>query len=401
MTENDPGTTQHSKTILVVDDLENNRAILQDFLNTFGYNSIMATNGMEALRRIDEDRPDMVLLDIMMPEMDGLEVLEHLRTSGKLVDLPVVVISALDEQGSVIKCIRMGAQDYLTKPFDPDLLKARVEASLEKKEYRDRERKLKEDLKASKEDLKASYMALKETEAHRDALSHMIVHDLSNPLTGINGFAYVMLHKLKSDSMGKEDLLKCLKSIQTSSEDMGRLIRGILDVSKLEAGELSVFKEELNVAPLVRDVAESFGYRAEKEEVKIACSVEDEEITVFADRELLKRILHNLVANAIKYAGKGSEVHIHTKRGDNKVILTVSDDGMVIEDEYKDRIFGKFFQIETEAGTARKSGVGLGLAFCQMAVSAQGGKIWVESPSIVYRNSSSGVDFIVELPSGG
>jgi len=253
--------------------------------------------------------------------------------------------------------------------------------------------------------LKASYLALQETEAHRDALSHMIVHDLSNPLAGINGFSYVMLLKLQNDSMGKDDLIKCLTSIQTSGEDMARMIRGILDVSKLEAGELSVFKEELIVAPLVRDVADTFRYRAEKEEVKITCSIEDEEITVYADRELLKRILQNLVANAIKYAGKGSAVHIHAKRGDHKVFLTVSDDGMVIEDEYKDRIFGKFFQIETESGVMRKSGVGLGLAFCKMAVEALGGKIWVESPSKVLGSEGkagqeSGVDFIVELPCG-
>lgn len=392
--KNNPGSVEDSKRILVVDDLENNRTLLQDFLTTLGYESIMAENGMKALRQIDEVQPDMVLLDIMMPEMNGLEVLEHLRTSGKLVNLPVIVISALEERDSVIECIRLGAQDFLTKPFDPVLLKARVEASLEKKEYRDRERKL-------KEDLKASFVALKEAEAHRDALSHMIVHDLSNPLAGINGFAYIMFLKLQNDSMGKEDLLKGLKSIQTTSEDMGRMIRGILDVSKLEAGELFVFKEKLNVAPLVRDVADSYRFRAEKEELKITCSVEDEEIAVYADRELLIRILQNLVANAIKFAGKGSEVHILAKRGDNKVIFTVSDDGMVIEDEYKDRIFGKFFQIETESGVMRKSGVGLGLAFCKMAVEAQGGTIWVESPSKVFEKDSPGVDFIVQLPSSG
>lgn len=394
MKKNAHDTAHHSKTILVVDDLENNRQLLKDFLTTMGHVSIMAKNGIEALRRIDEDRPDLVLLDIMMPEMDGLEVLKHLQTPGKLVDLPVVVISALEEREKVVECIRMGAQDFLTKPFDPVLLKARVESSLEKKEYQDCERKL-------KEDLKASYLALRETEAHREALSHMIVHDLSNPLAGINGFAYVMLLKLKNDSMEKEVLLKSLRSIHTTSEDMARLIRGILDVSKLEVGELFVFKEELFVVPIVRDIADSFGYRAKKEEVKVTCSVEDEEIAALADRELLIRTLQNLVANAIKYAGKGSEVSILAKRENNNVILIVSDDGMVIEDEYKDRIFGKFFQIETTSGIMRKSGVGLGLAFCKMAVAAQGGKIWVESPSKVLGTGSSGVDFVVELPSVG
>ena len=360
----------HSKRILIVDDEELNRELLEDLVVSFGHKPEMAEDGVEAIAKLKLDI-DLVLLDVMMPRMDGFEVLKHMKADSSLRHIPVIMISALDEMKSVVRCIEKGADEYLTKPFNSKLLKARIGACLEKKHLRDREQQL-------HAELLESYEALQKAEQARDALFHMIVHDLKNPLTGMLGFAELLLIKANQDNLDKETLINGLQPIFSSAEQMSSLINSILDISKLEADEMPVSLTAVNGLQLIKDLCGQFGPQAEGMGVNLSFEAESDAIMIRADKELLSRILQNLLTNAFKHTATGTNVTVSVKRHDSNVVFCVADNGPGIPEEYRDKIFGKFFQIETDT-KGKKYGVGLGLAFCKMAAEAQGGSIWVES----------------------
>ncbi|MDP8208603.1 MAG: hybrid sensor histidine kinase/response regulator [Candidatus Electryonea clarkiae] len=357
--------------ILIVDDQENNRELLYDMLNVYDYKQLLATNGQEALDIMEEQIPDIVLLDILMPVMDGYEVLNIIRANDKFRHIPVIMISAIDDIESIVNCLEKGADDYLTKPFNSDLLKARITGSLEKKRLHDLEQKHQEDLIQSYEDLQKAERA-------RDALTHMIIHDMNSPLTIMLGFAELLEAVIYEDSAGKELLLKYVSRISDSANDLSALVNTILDVSKLESGEMSVSLAKLDVIPFFQKHLEQFNSQARKKGIQLNFEADKEQLFLNADEALLSRVLDNLISNAIKYTHKESSVIGSVKYDDNQIILAVQDTGPGIPEEYREKVFDKFFQVEARA-TGKKYGVGLGLTFCKMAVEAQNGKIWVES----------------------
>ncbi len=372
--------------ILIVDDIEANRNLLSDFAVMLGHVPTLAVDGSSAVDQMTSDAPDLVLLDILMPGMDGYEVLEHMKNDTTLRHLPVIMISAVDEMESVVRCIERGADDYLLKPFNPTLLKARVTACLEKKHLRDREQEL-------HRELAESFEALQKAEEARDGLFHMIVHDLKNPLMGVMGFADLAMRGLSRESVDKEKLLKHLQYIHNGGTEMSSLIKGILDVSKLEAGEMTVSLSSVDAVELSKTICEQFRAPAERVGMHLSSQAEMDTAMVRADKELLTRILQNLLSNALKYAGKGANVICSVRSEGDSAILGVEDNGPGIPAECKNKVFEKFFQV-ADGPAKPKYGVGLGLAFCRMAAEAQGGKIWVES------EEGKGTKFKVELKRG-
>ncbi len=357
--------------VLIVDDDEVNRALLNDLIVALGHNPVLAENGMEALASMEKHPPDLVLLDIIMPGMDGYEVLDRLKSDDDLHNIPVIMISALDEMKSVVRCIEKGADDYLVKPFNPTLLRARIGAALEKKHLHDREQRL-------HAELKENYEALQKAEQARYSLSRMIVHDLNNPLTAVLGFAELLLAKSDQDSLDREFFSNGLQHIYSAAKEISSLIKGILDVSKLEAGQMPVSMATLNASELIKALSKQFAPEAEKRGVRLSFESESDAIMARADKELQSRVMENLLTNVLKNSAGATEVALSVKRDGGSVLFCVADDGPGIPAKYRDKIFGKFFQVET-AAKGQKYGVGLGLTFCKMAVEAQGGSIWVES----------------------
>jgi DNA-binding response OmpR family regulator/anti-sigma regulatory factor (Ser/Thr protein kinase) len=374
-------------TVLIVDDMEINRTLLQDYVTTLGHTTILAENGREGLSKVKQYNPDMVLVDIKMPVMDGYAVLKSLKGDPKTQDLPVIVISGIDDLDSVVRCIEMGAYDYLIKPFKPALLRARLTAGLREKRRKDHEKQL-------YTDLVESYEALRRSENTRDSLAHMIVHDLNNPLTVIMGRIQFLQMLTLDEAPDREQLLKGLQAAFTASGEMASLIRSILDVSKLEAGQMPVELRDLNATDLAVDVYEQMSTHAEQAHSELSFESESDGIFVSADQDLLSRILQNLLHNALKYAGDGSQVRLWVNKNERQVTFSVSDNGPGIPEPYRPRIFDKYFQIK--ASPKGKLGVGLGLAFCKMATEAQGGEIRVE-----VGEEGKGATFIVTLRAAG
>lgn len=362
---------QPAATVLIVDDMEMNRNVLHDFVLTLGYRPAVAESGARALELIEQSPPDLILLDIMMPDPDGVEVLTRLKEDERYAAIPVIMITALDEMSSAARCIQLGADDYLTKPFNPTLLKARLLSSLGKKWAHDREQQL-------YQDLQESYAQLKKVERVRDSLANMIVHDLNNPLTIVSATCALTQQAIAAGIMTDEMMNENLRNINEASNEMIRLVRGILDVSKLESGEMPVHPERVCGTALARAVWQQCIMQAEVAAITLNYEPPDEELFVRADEELLRRILQNLISNALKHTTEGICVTLSVRREGREGIFTVSDNGPGIRAKDIERIFDKFFQAAARTD-GRKYGVGMGLTFCRMASLAQQGRIWVES----------------------
>ena len=349
-------------TLLVVDDDATNRDVLSRRLKRQGHNVRMASNGPDALRMMRESPFDIVLLDVMMPDMDGYEVLLRIKADDALQHIPVIMISALQEVESVVRCIEAGADDYLPKPFNPTLLKARIGACLEKKRGRDRETVL-------FEQLQMNYKRMQEVEKLRDDMRNMIVHDLRTPLTSV----IVGVEMLEKHGELNETQREMMSIAAGGGKTLLGMINDLLDIEKMESGTTQLQYVDLSAAALVDSAVDQVTSLAADTSTSIAIHVPHSLEHFAGDENKLSRTLVNLIANAIKFTPGGS-VTISASQDVKAVRFAIRDTGEGIPAEAFERIFEKFGQLDSH-----KVGTGLGLAFCKLAVEAHGGRIAVES----------------------
>ena len=360
--------SEDSGLLLIVDDNEDNRDVLARRLEKQGHWAVTAASGPEALAALAEQPFDLVLLDILMPEMDGYEVLARIKADPKTQRLPVIMISALDEIESVVRCIEMGAADYLPKPFNPTLLRARVGASLREKRARDREQRY-------TAELTESYRRLQELERLRDDLTYMIVHDLRTPLTSVlSGLQTIPL-------VGELNPIQAemLDISVDGGETLLGMINDLLDVEKMEQESVPLTMTSQSAADLVARACVQVALLAASHALTLAHEIAPDLPPFAGDEDKLKRTLVNLIGNAIKFTPSGGTITVGAARTANgDLLFSVRDTGEGIPPDAFERIFEKFGQVENrQAG--RKMSTGLGLTFCKLAVEAHGGRIWVES----------------------
>ena len=366
---NEALSDETQSSILVVDDTPANLRLLSGMLEEQGYRVRPAPNGRLALRSAKDDPPDLILLDIMMPGMDGCEVCRCLKEDEDLRDIPVIFISALTETFDKVKAFRIGGMDYITKPFQFEEVRARVETHIGL-------RRLQIELEARNQELAHRNEELVRLEKLRDDLTHMIVHDLNNPLTAILGRAQLMR---LSDEPLTETQQKSLLCIEQAGNKLSRMIRNLLDISRMEEGRLELKWKPVRMEEIVQAcVAEVKAMKA-SESHHVTVQMASDLPLVNGDRDLLSRVVMNLLCNGMRYTPVGGEIHVEIERSsEGEVQISVSDTGPGIAEEFQERVFEKFWQVEAkEAG--QRVGSGLGLAFCRMAVDAHGGRIWVES----------------------
>jgi two-component system sensor histidine kinase/response regulator len=351
-------------TLLVVDDESTNRDVLSRRLRRQGHTVVTADNGNDALAVMRETPFDLVLLDIMMPDMDGYEVLRRVKSDDRLRHIPVVMISAIDELQSVVRCIAAGAEDYLAKPFNPTLLQARIGACLEKKRSRDRETLL-------FDELRRNYKRLQEAEKLRDDFRNMIVHDLRTPLTAVIAGVDMLGWGSGLDDRQRE----MIAIVAGGGRTLLGMINDLLDVEKMEAGMMALRYENLSAAALVANAIAEIRSLAEASETSLV-TVLEEGLGLFAgDANKLGRTLVNLIANAIRFTPRGTVTITAGRHDSQNVRFAVADTGRGIPPDAFERIFEKFGQLDATS----RIGTGLGLAFCKLAVEAHGGRIKVES----------------------
>jgi signal transduction histidine kinase len=301
--------------------------------------------------------------------MDGFEVLERLKANDGLQHVPVIMISALSETESVARCVEMGAEDYLTKPFNVILLRARLHACLEKKRGHDREVRL-------FEQLQQNYDRLQELETLRDDLTHMIVHDLRTPLTSVIA-AMQTLEVLGEVNAGQREIVDIAV---TESGVLLNMINSLLDVEKLESGTMALECSLFAPRELIASALAQVTPLAQEKAIALVQDLSAELPLIEGDEIKLQRVLVNLLGNALKFTPAGGTVSLRARQSDDKSAIEffVKDTGEGIPLESFDRIFQKFGQVESRKA-GRSMSTGLGLTFCKLAVEAHGGEIGVES----------------------
>jgi len=350
-------------TVMVVDDNVTNLQLLEMLLRMRGYQVQSFTSGRAALAAIASAPPDVILLDIAMPEMDGYEVCRRLKADARLAAIPVIFISALSATKDKIKAFSCGGVDYVTKPFQIEEVHARVETH-------HKLRQLQIQLERQNCELQDNYDQLRKLEELRDNLTHMVVHDMRTPLAVVQ----MSVEMLKTMLTGlSEQESKLLDGALRGAQTMNRMTTQLLDVSRLEAGQMPLSKTACDLGPIARAALEAIspllGDRHAVLDVR-------EPLAALCDTVLLRRVLDNLLSNALKFTPPGKEITISIAREGDAAQLAVTDTGPGIPEEYHQKIFEKFSQVE---GEQQSKGTGLGLTFCKLAVEAHGGKIGVDS----------------------
>ena len=359
--------------ILIVDDTPANLKLLYGMLKGRGYKVRAAVGGELALEAAHISPPDLILLDINMPGIDGYETCRRLKEDARLKEIPVIFLSALSETVDKVKAFGTGGVDYITKPFQLEEVEARVGTHLE--------------LRRQKLRLQENYDKLHKLEKLRDSLVHMIVHDLRSPLMVI--ISYLEFIKKDKNNVLSLESVSDIASAAQASNKMIQIVSDVLDTSKIEEGQMKLKPAECELGRLLEEGVSGLKSLIGGREVRF--TPPKSPITVIADREIISRVVQNLLANAIKFTPESGLIRLGVEPAGDLVRVSVEDNGPGIAPQYQGRIFEKFGQVELRAGRQRSS-TGLGLTFCKLAVEAHGGRIGVSS------EEGKGSAFWFELP---
>ena len=360
-------------SILIIDDVPDNLHLLMQMLPADHYFIRPATNGRRGLEAAFHEPPDLILLDIKMPEMDGFKVCAQLKNDVKLKDIPVIFISALNETEDKLKAFDAGGVDYITKPFQQREVLARVKAHLE--------------IRAQKRALEFSIEKQKALEELRDSLTQMIVHDMKSPLMAIDG-QLKMLQLFEAESL-TADAQRYIADARTGSARLIKMMEDMLAISKMEVGKLNLNLAPVNLRDLTQRVVTGLSPLIGSKRIEI--DSDDPIPSLTLDQDLITRVLQNLLSNSIKFSPDGGLIQINLCPLAQGVLVEVQDSGPGIPQEYQKQIFEKFGQVES---ALNRRGTGLGLTFCKLAIEAHGGEIGLTSTP----GEGSTFWFILNLP---
>lgn len=347
--------------ILIVDDTPANLEVLGLMLRDAGFKIRAAPNGARALSAMEHATPDLVLLDISMPDMDGYEVCRQMRATPRLADVPVIFLSARTNLEDKVKAFASGGVDYVTKPFQMEEVIARVRAHVS--------------LRQTQRALSASYDKLRGLEHLRDNLVHMIVHDMRSPLAIIMGRIEVIL---LCEKVGlTPSVIRGLESTLVSAQNLVAMTNDLLDVSRMEEGKFPLNRAQCDLSALATETIEELRGMERGRPIMLEPGTVP---PVSCDPVIIRRVLVNLINNGIKHTAVGLPLHVRLSATVGRVRIEVRDHGPGVPVESRTKIFEKFGTLESRRDPKQKRhSAGLGLAFCRLALEAHGGAIGVES----------------------
>jgi len=351
--------------ILVVDDEEQNRLLLEEYLRPEGYTVRTAENGEAALRMAMEKAPDLVLLDVMMPDINGMEVCQRLKNHETTRLSQVMLVTALGGSSAHVQGLDCGADDYVVKPVRRDEFLAKVRSML-------RMQRLVLELHRTRETLHLRNAELEELQALKATLSQSLVHDLKNPLTSMLGNLELLSREI--DETKKKRVTRC----REQAARMHGMILDLLDVAGLEEGRLKLNQETVPADNLITGSLEGLEGLTEQHSVSIEVDLISPEAEIHGDRSVLTRVLDNLLVNAMTHSPPGGVITVTCEARAEGVEVGVTDQGAGIPEELRDKVFEKFARLEVK-GEGVNANRGLGLTFARLAVEAHGGVIWVEN----------------------
>ncbi len=351
----------HTYQVLVVDDIPENLQVLSNILYEEGIEISFATNGKQALDTMTFVKPDLILLDISMPEMDGYEVCRRLKANPETAHIPIIFLTARTQTDDIIKGFEVGAVDYVTKPFNSNELVSRVFTHLELKHSRDVIKKQNEEL-----------ITLNAT---KDKFFSIIAHDLKNPFNTLIGFSDLMLQGY--DRMDREKIMKFLNLIHLASKRGFNLLENLLEWSRSQTGAIQCKPESLNIAALLSSFEDMLKSTAASKNIELVYAIPSY-LTAYADANMLKTVMRNLISNAIKFSPTDSQIYVLAEQNEKWVDISVEDRGVGISENDMEKLFRIDIHHSTK-GTSDEQGTGLGLILCKEFVERNGGKISVKS----------------------
>ena len=349
--------------VLIVDDVISNVLLLKVLLTNEKFKIVTAGNGTQALEQVKKENPDLVLLDVMMPDISGFEVAQQMKADPEMAEIPIIFLTALNSTADIVKGFQVGGNDFISKPFNKEELIIRVTHQIS--------------LVAATRIIVAQTEELRKTIMGRDKLYSVIAHDLRSPMGSIKMVLNMLILNLPSETIGDE-MYELLTMANQTTEDVFSLLDNLLKWTKSQIGKLKVVYQDINMVEVVEGVSEIFTMVASLKNIKIVQDVPVENVAVRADIDMIKTVIRNLISNAIKFSNEGSEVVVSLAEEDGMAIVSVKDSGCGIDDENQKKLLHTDTHFST-FGTNNEEGSGLGLLLCQDFVVKNGGKLWFTS----------------------
>ena len=349
---------KNENTILIVDDNSNNLKVVAGVLKGEGYQFRMAKSGAQALSVLDKTKPDLILLDIQMPEMDGFETCLKIKENKELAGIPVIFLTANTDAESISKAFKAGGVDFVTKPFNSDELLARIATHIK--------------LKKQAEELVFQ-------NATKDKFFSIISHDLKNPLSTVIGFSELLDNNFAS--LDNDDIKKFIHYIHESSKFSVEILNDLLTWSRIQGGSLKSEKTNCNLSQILSSNIEGHIPQAQAKNILFSFDFDDE-LPVCADEKMISTVIRNLISNAIKFTPNGGNIFVSSKSkvvNNKRVIETkICDSGVGMSYDQLNKLF-KIEHNVTSKGTNNEAGTGLGLVLCKEFMNQNDGEIRAES----------------------
>ena len=359
--------------ILIVDDDPKNLQVLGSVLVKNGYKASAAQSGAQALDYVRKKVPDLILLDVMMPNMNGFDVCKRLKADPVLKEVPVLFITALTETSDKLKAFSSGGADYITKPFIEEEVLARIQYQLENRRLIT--------------EIKSANRALQDLDQLKNKFLGIAAHDLRNPLTSIIGFSDMFLE----GDVGEldDDQKRIVGIIASASSQMLNLVNDLLDVSVIKSGNLKLQLMNGDLKLLVEERISIAKVAADKKRIELLSSLDDVPELLF-DRNRMSQVIDNLISNAVKFSNEKTQIQLRLCQRDEELEFQVQDQGPGLSQEDQERLFGEFQKLSSKPTAGEKS-TGLGLAITKKIVDAHHGRISVQS------TEGEGATFTVSL----
>ncbi len=370
--------------ILIVDDTVANIKLLSHVLRDEGFSPIVAFNGTDALELIKSRKPDLILLDIMMPDMTGYEVCRKVNEEDELRSIPIIFLSALSETSDKVEGFEAGGVDYVTKPYQKDEVLARIRTHLFlSKLQKERDQRI--------QALRETEIELREINQKKDQLVRIVSHDIKNPLTGIVGLANLIK---ENPELPKDDVFKMLNAMEQSGKKLMDMVEKVLDNENHVKNDNKLNFNEGLLEDLVEKVISVNKPKAMLKGIALNLVNKISVNKVLLEHTKIEIALNNLISNALKFTSSSGTVTLSVFSDTEKIVFKIQDNGIGIPKNLTSSIFGldKTSKGVTNLGTDGEIGTGLGLDVVEKYVNIHNGKVWVESEEGV------GTIFFIELP---
>lgn len=348
--------------ILIVDDVMSNVLLLKVLLTNEKFQIATASNGRQALDQVIKEKPDLVLLDVMMPDMSGFEVSQQLKANPETAEIPIIFLTALNSTADIVKGFQVGGNDFISKPFNKEELIIRVTHQIS--------------LIAAKRIIVAQTEELRKTIIGRDKLYSVIAHDLRSPMGSIKMVLNMLILNLPSDTIGPE-MYELLAMANQTTEDVFSLLDNLLKWTKSQIGKLKVVYQDIDMVEVTEGVIEIFSMVAELKKISIRLETPSK-LEVYADIDMIKTVIRNLLSNAIKFSNEETEILVTVQEQEGMAVVSVKDSGCGIDEENQKKLLHTDTHFST-FGTNNEEGSGLGLLLCQDFVIKNGGRLWFTS----------------------